>query len=189
MVAHAPGPGRHRLLFRRVNLLFRLLSRLRRELDAWETRRLLALCRSCGQRVVLERPYSIYSPEQLTLGDDVIINAFCQIFAGAGVTIGDGTLISSHCAISSVTHPLQHPARKGVLYSPDPAESLHRPVVLGRNVWLGMGVIVLPGVTVGDHAVLGAGAVVTADVPARAVVTGVPARVQRLLEIPASSSL
>lgn len=165
-------------------MLFRLLSRLRRELVAFERRRLLAACRACGRDVQLAEPWSIANPEQLSLGDGVEINAFCQIFAGAGVTIGAGTLISSHCAISSVTHPLQHPARRGVLASPDPAESLHRPVTIGRNVWLGMGAIILPGVRIGDHAVVGAGAVVTADVPEKTVVTGVPARVRRRWEFP-----
>lgn len=160
-------------------MLFRLLSRLRRELDAWDRRQMLARCRRCGQGVVLEKPYFIFNPEQLSLGERVVINAFCQIFAGGGVSIGDGTMISSHCALSTVTHPVDHPARIAV--TREEAEALHGPIVLGRNVWLGMGAIVLPGVTIGDHAVVGAGAVVTADVPARTVVVGVPARVRRTI--------
>lgn len=67
---------------------------------------------------------------------------------------------------------------------PDPAgrrATVSRPIVLGNNVWIGAGAIVLPGVTVGDNSIIGAGAVVTRDVPANAVAVGNPARVVRTL--------
>ena len=61
--------------------------------------------------------------------------------------------------------------------------ALCQPVVLGCNVWLGMGAIILPGVTIGDHAIVGAGAVVTKDVPEKTVVVGNPARVLQTLSL------
>jgi acetyltransferase-like isoleucine patch superfamily enzyme len=83
------------------------------------------------------------------------------------VTIGDDTLIASHVAITSLTHD-----PRADLYS---ASQQSRPIVIGRNVWIGTHAVILPGVTIGDGAIIGAGAVVTRDVAPRAVVVGVPA--------------
>ena len=166
-----------------ANLFLRALDRLRRAGDAFRVARTLRALGACGQRVTLSPLCEILSVHCLRLGDDVQINAFTHIFAGGGVTIGDGTLISAHCSISSVPHPKNSLTRHRVKRSDDPVEPLHRPVVLGKNVWLGMGAIILPGVTVGDHAIVGAGAVVTRDVPEKTVVAGNPARVLQTLTL------
>lgn len=108
------------------------------------------------------------SQEALRRG--VFVNAGCKIQDQGGVTIGDGALVGHDAVLTTLNHDLD-PRRRADMH---PA-----PVVVGRNVWLGANVTVLPGVTIGDDAVVGAGAVVTQDVPAGTVAVGVPARVVR----------
>jgi acetyltransferase-like isoleucine patch superfamily enzyme len=112
----------------------------------------------------------INGADHLEVGDRVSINAFVHIWAQGGVRIGDDSLVASHVAITSLTHALT-----GGKYS---ATCLYRPVSIGRNVWIGTHAVILPGVTIGDDAVVGAGAVVTRDVEPGAVVVGIPARPQ-----------
>lgn len=118
-------------------------------------------------------PVCIEPITNLRVGKRVAINAFVHIWANAPVTIGDHSMLASHVRITTSTHdPAIRPYRD------------HRrdaPVVIGRNVWIGSGAIVLPGITIGDNAVVGAGSVVTRDVAPDTIVAGVPARVLRTL--------
>ena len=103
---------------------------------------------------------NIYANFNLVLVDD------CDIF------IGDGTMIAPNVALVTATHPISPTLRaKGYQYN--------KPVVIGKNCWLGAGVTVLPGVTIGDNTVVGAGSVVTHDLPSGVVAVGVPAKVLR----------
>ena len=88
------------------------------------------------------------------------------------ITIGDGTFIGPNVNLITTGHGLDPSDRR---------TTISRPIVLGRNVWIGAAAIVLPGITIGDNSVIGAGAVVTHDVPAGAVAAGNPARVIRML--------
>lgn len=90
------------------------------------------------------------------------------IRAGGGVSIGKRVLIAGHCVLSSVGHPISLP-RHGQVDS--------SPIIVGNDVWFGAGAIVVPGVTIGEGSVIGAGAVVVNDVPPFSVAVGVPARV------------
>ncbi len=115
----------------------------------------------------------------LVIGADVQLNDSVHIGAVELVEIGDNTLIASRVFITDHSH--------GSYGSPDPASYpeappaqrpiVARPVRIGRNVWLGEQVCVLPGVTIGDGAIVGANAVVTRDVPPYTIVAGNPARV------------
>ncbi len=87
-----------------------------------------------------------------------------------GVTIGDGTLIGHGSTLTTLNHSVD-PARR--------ADMLPAPIVIGRRVWLGAPVTVVPGVTIGDGAIVAAGAVVTRDVAAHTIVRGVPAKLIR----------
>lgn len=105
----------------------------------------------------------------LHIGSGVFLNFGCVILDVVEVSIGDGTQIGPNVQLLAADHPRDPIARKaGLEYG--------RPVRVGRNVWIGGGAILLPGVTVGDDAVIGAGSVVTRDVPAGATVVGNPAR-------------
>ena len=106
----------------------------------------------------------------LVLGARVFVNSGCAFQDQGGVTIGDDCLIGHNVVFATLDHDLD-PARRGDLHP--------RRIVVERNVWIGSNATVLPGVTIGENAVVGAASVVTKDVPANAVVVGAPARVVR----------
>lgn len=115
--------------------------------------------------------------KNLHLGEDVFINIGCRFQDAGGITIGDGSLIGHGSTLTTLDHGVD-PDRR--------ADMIPAPIVIGRKVWLGASVTVVPGVTIGDGAIVGAGAVVTKDVPANAIVAGVPARVIRMTGFEAS---
>ena len=102
----------------------------------------------------------------LEIGDRVFINEGAQIVAALSIRIGPDCRIGDFVAIHDSDY---HPVEQN-------AATRKAPVVIGRNVWISRGAIILPGVSIGDHAVIGAGSVVVADVPARTLVAGNPAR-------------
>ena len=108
---------------------------------------------------------------------DVFLGPYVVIYGHGGVDIGADTLVSMHCAILSSNHALP-PRSTAIRTQPD--ELL--PTRVGRDVWLGANVVVLGGVTIGDGCVVGAGAVVTHDLPAYSIAVGVPAQVVRQRE-------
>lgn len=100
-------------------------------------------------------------------GKHVFINCCCHFQDQGGIDIGDGTLIGSHVVIATINHGMKEAERK---------DNFPAPVRIGKNVWIGSHATLLPGVTVGDNAIVAAGAVVTKDVASNTVVGGVPAR-------------
>lgn len=108
-------------------------------------------------------------------GKEVSFGSGCHIYEPrAGLSIGDHSMIGGGVLICGVNHGF---AMRGVPMRQQPFEAA--PIVIGQDVWIGMGAIILPGITIGDGAIVAAGAVVTADVPAGAVVSGVPARLTK----------
>lgn len=97
----------------------------------------------------------------------MFINSGCRFQDQGGITIGDGTLIGHNVVLATINHDFV-PEHRG--------DNLPAPIVLGKNVWIGANTMILPGVTIGDNAVIAAGSVVTRDVPTDTVVAGVPAR-------------
>ncbi|MQX98753.1 sugar O-acetyltransferase [Sinorhizobium medicae] len=124
-----------------------------------------------GPGAVIRPPFHCDYGFNISLGAHTYINFNCVILDVAKVTIGDGTAIGPAVQIYTADHPDDPEQRQAGL-------QLGRPVRIGRHVWIGGGAIILPGVTVGDQAVVGAGSVVTRDVPAGAKVMGSPARVR-----------
>ena len=148
------------------------LARYNATLDqSADDRRTLLLERfgEVGAGVVVRPPFHCDFGFNIRLGANVFLNFNCVILDVVEVTIGDGTQIGPAVQIYSADHP-RDPAQRldGVEFG--------RPVRIGRNVWIGGGAILLPGVSVGDDAVIGAGSVVTRDVPAGVTVYGNPAR-------------
>ncbi len=144
------------------------------------TRRLLGLDQSGRETdAFLQAPFFCDYGFNITVGTGFYGNFNCVILDVAPVTIGDRVLLGPAVQIYTATHPLDARTRARGLESGSP-------VVIGHDVWIGGGAIVLPGITIGDRAVIGAGSVVTKDVPADVVVAGNPARVVR--ELPLSGT-
>lgn len=113
--------------------------------------------------------------KNIHVGEHVFINACCHFQDHGGVTLGDGCQIGHNVVFATLNHGLE-PADRGTTY---PA-----PIVLGRNVWVGSNATILQGVTIGDNAVVAAGAVVSRDVLANTIVGGVPARIIKRIDNP-----
>jgi acetyltransferase-like isoleucine patch superfamily enzyme len=125
-----------------------------------------------GDRNRLESGVIIHSfGGRVETGIDVFLGPYVVIYGHGGVEIGKDTLVSMHCRILSSNHTVPPP---GTIIRSKPDEL--RPTRIGRDVWLGAGVTVLGGVTIGDACVVGAGAVVTHDLPPTTIAVGVPAR-------------
>lgn len=105
------------------------------------------------------------------LGKNVFINHDCSFLDIGGITIEDDVLIGPKVSLITESHPLNPSERQALIV---------KPVVIKRNAWLGAGATILPGVTVGENAVVAAGSVVSKDVPANTVVAGVPAKVIKI---------
>lgn len=110
----------------------------------------------------------------LHIGENVFFNSGCRFQDQGGIYIGDNCLIGHNVVLATINHDLS-PANRGT--------NLPSPIRIGKNVWIGANATVLPGVTIGDNAVIAAGAVVTRDVAANTVVGGVPARLLREIDL------
>ena len=118
-------------------------------------------------------PFHTDGGRNLRFGRDVFVNHGCTAMDLGGIDIGDNVLIGPNVHLISSGHPLDPAIRRSQITT--------APVHIGRGVWIATGATVLQGVTVGDDAVVAAGAVVTKDVPPRTLVAGVPAQVIRTL--------
>lgn len=112
--------------------------------------------------------------KNLTIGKNVFINSGCRFQDQGGITIGDGAFIGHMVVFATINHGFL-PEERGHIH---PA-----PIVIGRNVWIGAHATILPGVTIGDNAIVAAGAVVSRSVAPNTVVGGVPARFIRLIRL------
>lgn len=111
--------------------------------------------------------------KNITVGEGVFINACCHFQDHGGVTIGDGCQIGHNVVFATLNHGFA-PEDRSTTY---PA-----PIVLKKNVWVGSNATILSGVTIGENAIVGAGSVVTKDVPDNAIVGGVPAKVIKYIQ-------
>ena len=124
---------------------------------------------SVGVDVTIRAPFHCDYGYNVHLGDGVFINFGCVILDVVTVHIGPGTQIGPGVQILTADHPRDAAVRALML-------EFGRPVTIGRNVWIGGGAMILPGITIGDDAIVGAGSVVTRDVAANVTVAGNPAR-------------
>lgn len=126
-----------------------------------------------GEGSYIQAPYyGMWGGHHVHLGNNVYINYNCTLIDDAEIFIGDNSMIGPNTSIITGTHPVSSKLRsKGYGYN--------KPVHIGKNVWLAANVTVLSGVTIGDNSVIGAGAIVTKDIPENSVAMGVPAKVVR----------
>ena len=126
-----------------------------------------------GEGFGLFPPFYTDFGKNITIGNNVFINAGCKFQDQGGIVIGDGALIGHNVVLATLNHDL----------APEKRQQLHpAPIRIGCGVWIGANATVTSGVTIGDYAVVAAGAVVNRDVPAYTVVGGVPARVIKTLD-------
>ncbi|MFC7015225.1 sugar O-acetyltransferase [Streptomyces viridiviolaceus] len=149
--------------------------------DPAEARKILTeLVGEVGEGTEIRPPLYVDYGSHLTIGARTFVNFNLTALDVAAVRIGDDCQIGPNVQLLTPTHPLEPGPRRDKLEAA-------RPITIGDNVWLGGGVIVLPGVTIGDDSVIGAGSVVTKDVPAGVVAVGNPARVVRSLHADAAA--
>jgi acetyltransferase-like isoleucine patch superfamily enzyme len=146
-----------RPIFRPWQLLFTLYYRLR--------------LRRCGRRVDFSTTMIIRNPRNIEIGDNCSFSNFVILDGHDRITIGSNCMLANNVVIATATHD----------ETVDPMNSvtIRRPVTIGNNVWFGIGATILPGLNIGDGAIIGARALVTKDVPAGAVVIGIPAQIVR----------
>lgn len=125
----------------------------------------------CGRNVHIKSGCQFFGTEHLSLGDDVYIGPGAWIDAQGCVTICDGTIVGPRLKIYSASH--NHRSERMIPYD---EVTVFGPVVIGANTWVGGDVLIVPGVSIGEGCVIGAGAVVTRDHPSCTILGGNPAR-------------
>jgi galactoside O-acetyltransferase len=126
-----------------------------------------------GENCYIEPPFhSNWGGKHVHLGKNVYFNFNATLVDDTHIYIGDCTMLGPNVVIATAGHPILPELREKAL-------QFNLPIHIGKNCWLGAGVIVLPGVTIGDNTVIGAGSVVTKDIPANVVAVGNPCKVLR----------
>ena len=110
----------------------------------------------------------------IKVGENVFINSCCRFQDQGGIEIGNGSLIGHNTTIATLNHDFNPAKRQNLTPSP---------VKIGKNVWIGSDCTILPGVEIGDGAIIGAGSVVTKSIPANTIAVGNPARVIKRIEV------
>ena len=148
-----------------------------RERDTDERRRLLIeLFGAGGAEVWMQPPFYCDYGSHIFLGKRVFFNFNCVVLDVCRVEIGDFTLFGPAVQIYTATHPLEAELRR--------SREFAKPVTIGSDVWVGGAAVILPGVTIGSRSVIGAGSVVTRDLPDDVFAAGNPCRVIRPLNTP-----
>ncbi|MCA8021557.1 sugar O-acetyltransferase [Burkholderia metallica] len=122
-------------------------------------------------RFVLIPPFYATGGTGMKLGRNVFVNQNCTFYDLGGLEIGDDVMIGPNVSLITSGHPVEPSRRREFVVA--------KPIVIGRNVWIGAGATIIGGVMVGENAVVGAGSVVTRDVPPNTLVGGNPARIIR----------
>ena len=144
-----------------------------RRLQAERAEMLKKLFAEVGENCYIESPYfANWGGHHVHLGSNIYANAGLKLVDDTHIYIGDCTMLGPNVVIATAGHPIDPELRsRGLQYN--------LPVHIGRNCWLGAGVIVMPGITIGDNTVIGAGSVVTKDIPSGVVAVGNPCKVLR----------
>ena len=130
--------------------------------------------REVPKSVGLFPPFHTDCGKNTVVGEGVFINMGCKFQDQGGITIDEGALIGHNVVLATLNHPLDPAKRHGLLYAP---------IHICKNVWIGANATILSGVTVGESAVVAAGAVVNRDVEPFTVVGGVPAKLIKRIEV------
>jgi len=153
-----------------VERTIRISAALNASTDVAEIRERLGeiICVPLDESTTVFVPFHTNFGRHISIGKNVFINHACSFLDMGGITIEDDVMIGPRVNLVTENHPLDPTDRKTLLV---------KPIVVKRNAWIGAGATILPGVTIGENAVVAAGAVVSKDVPANAIVGGVPAKI------------
>lgn len=138
-----------------------------------------------GENVAIDTPFHCDLGKNIFLGNDVVINMNCTFVDNETIRIGDRVLIASNVQIYTSSHPVLPQERLVSDWKERHTtffKTYARPIEIKNNVWIGGGCILLPGVTIGENSVIGAGSVVNRSIPANCVAVGNPCRVIRYFE-------
>lgn len=126
-----------------------------------------------GENCYIEPPlHANWGGKHVHFGNNVYANFGLTLVDDTHIFVGDGTMFGPNCVVATAGHPILPELRERQL-------QYNIPVHIGKNCWLGAGVLVMPGITIGDNSVIGAGSVVTKDIPANVIAVGNPCRVLR----------
>ena len=160
---------------RRARILIKELNETREDEIEKRSRILKELIPGAGGELWLQPPFYCDYGTNMEIGEKVFFNFNCIVLDVAQVRIGNRTLFGPNVQIYTATHPMSSKERaSGLEYA--------KPITIGDDVWVGGSVVICPGVTIGDRSVIGAGSVVTKDIPADVFAAGNPCRVIRQLE-------
>lgn len=143
---------------------------------------LSALLGGRGKNLWITAPFYVDYGNNIYFGNNCEVNMNCTFLDDNRIVIGDNALIAPNVQIYTAFHPTNATDRFGPVKEDGSfsfCKTRTAPVIIGNNVWIGGGAIILPGVTIGDNVVIGAGSVVTRDIPSNTVAVGSPCRVIR----------
>ncbi len=158
----------------KTRLLIKELNDSREDEVEERTRILKELIPDAGAGLWLQPPFYCDYGSNMKLGEKVFFNFNCVVLDVAPVTIGSRTLFAPNVQVYTATHPIDHKERAAGL-------EFAKPIVIGEDVWVGGSAVICPGVTIGDRSIIGAGSVVTKDIPADVIAAGNPCKVIRSL--------
>ncbi len=156
----------------RCNDLCHELNLLRPSDRAAQGRILEKIFAEMGSNCTVNAPFWCDYGYKTRVGDFFFANRNCQILDGGGVTFGNNVFIGPNCTFTTAEHAIDAQQRNEGL-------EVALPIKVGNSVWFGAGATVLAGVTIGDNTIIGAGSVVTKDIPPNVIAVGVPCRVLR----------
>ncbi|UOQ54894.1 sugar O-acetyltransferase [Hymenobacter cellulosivorans] len=157
-----------------ARLLLKQLNESREDQTAERTQLLQQLLPHAGAGLWIQPPFYCDYGSNMYLGEKVFFNFNCVVLDVAPVTIGHRTLFGPNVQIYTATHPMDHQIRASGL-------EFAKPITIGDDVWVGGSAVICPGVSIGARSVIGAGSVVTKDIPADVFVAGNPCKVIRPL--------
>ena len=159
------------LLFQCANEAIRITNKLNNSTHTTEEIRKIfeeLIGREIDESFVCFPPFYTDFGKNIIIGKNVFINTNCNFQDRGGIIIGDGTQIGMNVSIATLNHGFEV-EKRNITYAGK--------VVIGKNVWIGSAVSIVPNVTIGDNSIIGSGAVVTKDVASNVIVAGVPAKV------------
>lgn len=158
----------------KTRLLLKTLNESREDEAKKRAEILQQLIPNAGENLWLQPPFYCDYGYNIFCGEKVFFNFNCVVLDVCEVKIGSRTLFGPNVQIYTATHPMNHAERAS-------GKEFAKPITIGEDVWVGGSAVICPGVTIGDRAVIGAGSVVTKDIPVDVFAAGNPCKVIRRL--------